>query len=200
MSLYKFVLFIHVVSAIGLFVGLAVEGFVSIRIGGAADTGQMRFFTRAFDRLRWIFIPSFAGILFGGLYLGYRYGGGTFWIPAALIATLAIMIIGGIMTGRPMGRLKKATVNADVAFDSLSTQAKSRQVALSYGLRVGLALGIVFLMTAKPDLWRSTFALVVGCIAGLAIASGMRKIWTRTTLACGPWHNSIQRTPDAPAH
>lgn len=200
MSLYSFVLFIHVMAAIGLFVGFALEGFVSVRIGRAADAGQMRFFIHVFDRLRWIFIPSFAGILFGGLYLGYRYGRGTFWIPTALIATLAIMIIGGLMTGRPMGRLKKATVNADVAFDSLSTQAKSPQVALSYGLRVGLGLGIVFLMTAKPDVWPSTLGLVAGCIAGLAIASGMRKIWTRTTLACGPWHSAIQRTPDAPAH
>lgn len=200
MSLYSFVLFIHVVSAIGLFVGLAVEGCVSIRIGRAADIEQMRFFARAFDRLRWIFIPSFAGILFGGLYLGYRYGRGTFWIPTALIATLAIMIIGGLMTGRPMGRLKRATVNAETAFDGLLAQAKSRQLTLSYGLRVGLALGIVFLMTAKPGVWPSTFALVAGCIAGLAIASGMRKIWTRTTLACGPWHSSIQRTPEAPAH
>ena len=187
-------------SSIGLFVGLALEGFVSIRIGRAADAEQMRFFTRAFDRLRRIFIPSFAGILFGGLYLGYRYGGGTFWIPAALIATLAIMIIGGLMTGRPMGRLKKATMNADVAFDSLSTQAKSRQVALSYGLRAGLALGIVFLMTAKPDLWPSIFALVVGCIAGLAVAFGMRTIWTRTGVTCGPWHSSVRRMPDAPAN
>jgi len=200
MSLYSFVLFTHVMSAIGLFVGLTLEGFVSIRIGRAADTEQIRFFTRAFDRLRWIFIPSFAGILLGGLYLGYRYGGGTFWIPAALIATLAIMIIGGLMTGRPMSRLKKATVDAEIAFHSLSTQAKSPQLALSYGLRVGLALGIVFLMTAKPDVWPSTFALIVGCIAGVAVASGIRKNWTRTGAGCGPWRGSIQRTPDAPIH
>lgn len=200
MSLYSAVLFIHVMSAIGLFVGLTLEGFVSIRIGQSADTEQIRFFTRAFDRLRWIFIPSFAGILFGGLYLGHRYGGGTFWIPAALVATLGIMIIGGLMTGRPMAKLKKATVNREIAFDALSTQAKSWQLAFSYGMRAGLALGIVFLMTAKPDVWPSTFALVAGCTAGLAIAFGMRKIWTGTGETCGPWRNSIQPMPDAPVH
>ena len=199
MSLYSLVLFIHVMAAIGLFVGLALEGFVSIRIGKAADADQMRFFIRVFDRLRWIFIPSVAGILLGGFYLASQYGRGTFWIPAALIATLAIMLIGGIMTGGPMARLKKAMVNAGTAFDALSLQARSRQVALSYALRLGLALAIVFLMTAKPDVWPSVVALSVGCIVGVAIASVIRKIWARTGMACGPWRSSIQRTPDAPA-
>lgn len=199
MNLYSFVLFIHVLSAIGLFVGLALEGFVSLRIGRARDAEQMRLFIRAFDGLRWIFIPSFAGILFGGLYLGYRYGGGTFWIPAALVATLAIMVIGGIMTGRPMGRLKKAATDAGVAFEALSAQAKSRPLAVSYGLRAGLAVGIVFLMTAKPDLWPSIFALVAGCVGGLVVASAMRKIRGRTGLGCGRWRSSMGHKQDAPA-
>jgi hypothetical protein len=110
------------------------------------------------------------------------------------------MLIGGLMTGRPMGRLKKAIVNAETGFDALSVQARSRQLALSYALRVGLALAIVFLMTAKPDVWPSAVALIVGCIAGLAIASAISKIWARTSVACGAWPSSIQRTPDAPAH
>src|SRR5882762_950205 len=81
MTLYSFVLFIHVVSAMGLFVGLALEGFVSLRFRVAQDAEQLQLFIRAFNLLRWIFIPSFGGILLGGLYLASKYGGGTFWIP-----------------------------------------------------------------------------------------------------------------------
>ncbi len=151
MTLYSFVLFIHVVSAMGLFVGLALEGFVSLRIRVAQDAEQLQLFIRAFN------------LLLGGLYLASKYGGGTFWIPAALIDTLAIMFVGGLITGRKINQLRRTLGKADAAFEALSARANDELVTLSYGLRSGLAFGIVFLMTAKPSLWPSVFALVAGC-------------------------------------
>lgn len=189
MTLYSFVLFVHVVSAIGLFVGLALEGFVSLRIRWAQDARQMQFFVRAFDRLRWIFIPSFAGILLGGLYLASYYGRGTYWIPAALVATLAIMLVGRIITGRKQNQLKKALTKADENFETLSVRAKGTLLTVSYGLRFGIALGIVFLMTAKPDFWPSVFALIAGCGAGLFVAAAMQKISRIGRKDCGPWNH-----------
>ena len=142
-------------------------------------------------------IPSFAGILLGGLYLASKYGGGTYWIPAALVATLTIMLIGGLITGRKMNQLTKKLAKSDGDFDVLSALTNNRSLVLSYGFRWGLALGIVFLMTAKPDLWLSFFALVVGCFAGLFIAFGVSKI---SPMSCGPWrHRSLQDAPTAPA-
>jgi hypothetical protein len=189
MTLYSFVLFVHVVSAIGLFVGLALEGFVFLRIRWAQDAKEMQFFVRAFDRLRWIFIPVFAGILIGGVYLASHYGRGTFWIPVALIATLAIMLIGGLITGRKLNQLKKALGKQDEPFETLSIRAKGRFLTVSYGLRLGIALGIVFLMTAKPDLWPSVFALIVGCGAGLIVAAAIQKISRVGSKDCGPWNH-----------
>jgi hypothetical protein len=189
MTLYSFVLFVHVVSAIGLFVGLALEGFVSLRIRWANDAKQIEFFVRAFDRLRWIFIPSFAGILIGGLYLASYYGRGTYWIPASLIATVAIMLVGGLITGRRLNQLKKALRKADETFETLSAQAKGRPLTVSYGLRFGIALGIVFLMTAKPDLWPSVYALIASCGAGLFVAAAIHKISRVGAKDCGPWNH-----------
>jgi hypothetical protein len=200
MTLYSFVLFIHVVSAMGLFVGLALEGFVSLRIRVAQDTEQLQFLIRALNLLRWIFIPSFGGILLGGLYLASQYGGGTFWIPAALIATLVIMFMGGLITGRKMNQLKKA-LRKDATFESLSARANDGLLTLSYGLRSGLALGIVFLMTAKPSLWPSVLALVAGCAVGLFIASGMGRVSSQPGMSCGLWRNrSLQNAPTASSH
>lgn len=187
MTLYSLVLFVHVVSAIGLFVGLALEGFVSLRIRWAQDAQQMQFFLRAFDRLRWIFIPAFAGILIGGLYLASYYGRGTYWIPAALIATLAIMLVGGLITGRKLNQLKKALSKADETFQTLSVRAKGRLLIVSYGLRVGIALGIVFLMTAKPGLWPSVYALIAGCSTGFFVATAIQKVSRVDRKGCGPW-------------
>ena len=138
MTLYSLVLFAHVVSAIGLFVGLALEGFVFLRIRGARDAKQMQFFIGALDRLRWIFIPSFAGILVGGLYLASHYGRGAYWIPAALFTTLAMMLVGGLITGRQQNQLKKALQRGDETFETLSFRAKGTLLTVSYGLRIGI--------------------------------------------------------------
>jgi hypothetical protein len=187
MTIYSAVLFIHVVSAIGLFIALAAEGAIFFRIRTAQSLAEARFFIRAFQRLRIIAIPSFLGILVGGLYLASKWGGGTFWIPFALGATLLIMLIGGLVTGRRIARLGKvlSSTEKDVSNEALSAMTKDTALLLSYGLRAGLGLGIVFLMTAKPDLLGSLGVLAAGCGAGLLGAARMRRASNRNgTVRC----------------
>ena len=187
MTIYSAVLFIHVVSAIGLFIALAAEGAIFFRIRSAQSLAEARFFIRAFQRLRIIAIPSFLGILVGGLYLASKWGGGTFWIPFALGATLLIMLIGGLVTGRRIARLGKvlSSTEKDVSNEALSAMTKDTALLLSYGLRAGLGLGIVFLMTAKPDLLGSLGALGAGCAAALLGASWIRRASNRIgTVGC----------------
>jgi hypothetical protein len=187
MTSYSAVLFIHVVSAIGLFLALAAEGAIVFRIRSARSVGEARFFIRAFQRLRIVAIPSFLGVLVGGMYLAARWGRGTFWLPLALGATLLIMLIGGFVTGIRIARLRKVLSSAEneESIEALSAMTKDAALLLSYGLRVGLGLGIIFLMTAKPDLPGSLGALAAGCIAGLLGAAWMRRACNRIgTLRC----------------
>jgi hypothetical protein len=187
MTIYSTVLFIHVVSAIGLFIALAAEGAILFRIRTAQSVDETQFFVGALQRLRIIAIPSFIGILIGGVYLASKWGRGTFWIPFALGATLLIMLIGGFVTGIRIARLKKVLLSAenDVSREALSAMTKDAVLLLSYGLRVGLGLGIVFLMTAKPDLLGSLGALAAGCGAGLLGAAWMRRASNRIgTVRC----------------
>jgi hypothetical protein len=181
MTIYSIVLFIHVVSAIGLFIALAAEGAILFRIRSAQSVEEARFLSRVFQRLRTVAIPSFLGVLLGGMYLASRWGRGIFWIPLALGATLLIMVIGGFVTGIRIARLRKALLNTekDVSIEAPSAMAKDTVLLLSYGLRLGLGLGIVFLMTAKPDLLRSLEALAAGCGAGLLVAAWMRRASNR---------------------
>jgi hypothetical protein len=178
MTIYSAVLFIHVLSAIGVFLALTAEVPILFRIRTAESLEQVRFFIRVFQRLRIIAIPSFLGILFGGLYLASKWGRGTFWIPFALGSTLLILLIGGLVTGRRIVRLKRVLSNTenDVSMEALSAMTKDNALLLSYGLRAGLGLGIVFLMTAKPDLLGSLCALTAGCAAGLLAAAWMRRV------------------------
>jgi hypothetical protein len=177
MKIYSTVLFIHVVSAIGLFIALAAEGAIFFRIRSAQSVEEVRFFIRAFQRLRIVAIPSFVGVLVGGMFLASKWGGGTYWIPFAMGATLLIMLIGGFVTGIRIARLQMvlssdATV---VSIEAISAEAKDNALLISYGLRVGLGMGIVFLMTAKPDLLGSLGALAAGCGAGLLGAAWIRR-------------------------
>jgi hypothetical protein len=177
MTIYSLVLFIHVVSAIGMFIALAAEGPIVFRIRFAQSVEEARFFTRAFQRLRVIAIPSFAGVLVAGMYMASKWGKGFFWIPLALGATLLIMLIGGLVTGIRMARLRKVLSGTEnnVSIEALSALTRDSALLLSYGLRMGLGLGIVFLMTAKPDLLGSLGALAAGCVAGLLGFAWMRR-------------------------
>jgi len=187
MTIYYTVLFIHVVSVIGLFIALAAEGAILFRIRTAQSVDETRFFVGAFQRLRIVAIPSFLGILVGGLYLASKWGRGTFWIPFALGATLLIMLIGGLVTGKRIARLRNALSSdeIDLPIKAISAKTKDNALLISYGSRAGLGLGIVFLMTAKPDLPGSLGALAAGCGAGLLGAAWMRRASNRIgTVRC----------------
>jgi hypothetical protein len=187
MSIYSAVLFIHVVSAIGLFIALAAEGAIVFRIRSAQSLEEARFFIRVFQSLRTVAIPSFLGVLLGGMYLASKWGRGMFWIPLALGATLSIMLIGAFVTGVRIARLRKvlSSTENDVSIEALSAMTKDTALLLSYGLRVGLGLGIVFLMTAKPGLLGSLGALAVGCSAGLLGVAWLRRASNRiATVRC----------------
>jgi hypothetical protein len=187
MTIYSAVLFIHVVSAIGLFIALAAEGAIVFRIRSAQSVEEVRFFIRVFQRLRIVAIPAFLGVLVAGMYLAAKWGRGIFWIPLALGATLLIMLIGGFVTGIRIARLRKmlSTTENDVSIEALSAMTKDTALLLSYGLRVGMGLGIVFLMTAKPDSLGSLGALAAGCGAGLLGATWMRRASNRIgTVRC----------------
>jgi hypothetical protein len=187
MTFYSTVLFIHVVSAIGLFIALAAEGAIVFRIRTARSVEEARFFIRVFQRLRIVAIPSFLGVLVGGMYLASKWGRGILWIPSALGATLLIMLIGGFVTGIRIARIGKvlSSTENDVSIEALLTMTKDTALLLSYGLRAGLGLGIVFLMTTKPDLLGSLGALAAGCGGGLLGAAWMRRASNRIgTVPC----------------
>ena len=194
MTIYSTVLFIHVVSAIGLFIALAAEGAIFFRIRSAQSVEEVRFFIHAFQRLHIVAIPSFVGVLVGGMFLASKWGGGTYWIPFAMGATLLIMLIGGFVTGIRIARLQKVLSSDEtvVSIEAISAEAKDKALLISYGLRVGLGMGIVFLMTAKPDLLGSLGALAAGCGAGLLGAAWIRRASKRVGAVRCLWSQTRQ--------
>lgn len=173
MRIFSTVLFIHVLSSMALFATFALEAAVFLRIRSARSADQVYAGVLTFERLRRIAIPAFLGLLVGGGYLASRYGIGQAWILTSLAATLLIMLVGGLVTGVGMARLKKLVASSQGAqnFEIISSRVQSGALGWSYGFRVGAAVGIVFLMTNHPAVLVSITALAGAALTGVILAA-----------------------------
>jgi xanthosine utilization system XapX-like protein len=181
---FSIVLFIHVLSAIALFIAIALEGFLLVRLRSARDREELQFPVRAFRRLGVIYGPAFLGLLLGGIYLAAKLGSREAWIPLALGATLLMAVAGGLMTGRRMSRLRKVLTTITDSSESLLSLARSKALVVSYGVRAGLAVGIVFLMSTMPSLLPSLGALGAGSVAGILLAFRFQSFTLRVLGRC----------------
>jgi hypothetical protein len=141
MTLYAIALFVHVLGAMLLFVLLALEGF-TLRSGAAAA------------RLNSVLGPvSLLAILIPGFYMASRLG----WQPWTEVGFLSYVFIAvaGIYTGISVRR------------GGMST----RVATVSWLVRSGVAVGVLFDMTVKPDLAGSVGAVAVA--VGIALAAAV---------------------------
>lgn len=197
MTVFSFVLFIHVLSAITVCAALVLEGVILLRMRSAENHDQLGFPVRAFRRLGPIYGIAFAGILLGGIYLAAELRLRASWVPLALGATLLFLAVGGIVTGRRMSQIRRALDMPNGPLESLSIIAKSTALVVSYGFRAGLLIGILFLMTATPPLLTSLLALAVTALAGVLLALRVRRISLRQDNNCSweqPRSESVPRS------
>jgi hypothetical protein len=148
MSLYSIALFLHIVGALLLFVLLTIEG-VGLRQGFMAA------------RLNRVLGPlSALAILVPGLYMSASQWGWKGWVVVGITAWLLIAV-GGAATGIGL----------------LAGRLTTRAAAASWSIRVGIALGVVFIMTVKPDLLLAVIAVAAGAALGSAGAfASMRQV------------------------
>src|ERR1700730_12770455 len=121
MSLYSLALFVDIVGSVLLFVLLTVEG-VGLRQGFMAA------------RLNRVLGPiSALTILVPGLYMVIWEWGWKGWIVVG-ITSWVLVAVAGAATGISL----------------LAGRLDTRAAAASWSVRVGMALGVVFIMTVKP--------------------------------------------------
>ena len=148
MSLYSIALFLHIVGSLLLFVLLTIEG-VGLRQGFMAA------------RLNRILGPiSALAILVPGVYMVASEWGLKGWIVVGIAAWVLIAVAGAATgVGQLAGRLN------------------TRAAAVSWSVRIGMALAVVFIMTVKPDVAVSTIVVVAGAVVGAAAGTaGMRRL------------------------
>ncbi|HEX6552289.1 MAG TPA: DUF2269 family protein [Ktedonobacteraceae bacterium] len=174
MSIYNIVLFLHVSGAIGYFVGMGTWLFGQALLQRAQRVEQVRALTNLAGRLGPLLGISVLLILVTGLYMAITaWGLRTGWIAVALISLILIAPLG---TAFIEPRRRAIARLAQEAPDGPLPQALQQRIhdpILGTALQTVtiLLLGIVFLMTNKPELVVSLIVMAVAL--GLGLASGL---------------------------
>src|SRR6266511_3753344 len=145
MSLYAIVVFLHIVGALGLFAALALEWASILSLRRATIADHAREWARLLASLRLVGAPALLTILVTGIYMMATRWGGQGWIGVGFGGLVLVAVLGGILTGR-----------------------RDPILMVSLYLRTALALGIVFVMSVKPDTAGALTAMGVALVLGLA--------------------------------
>ena len=163
-------LFLHVTAAMGVVAGLGIEGLVLVQFRAARSGSEARSALASTRYVQLIMGSSLLAAIVTGIYLATAYWGwhGA-WMGMALLTIVVMGVVGGFMTGRPTMRVLRATGDGLGTEEMAAVQAR---LSLSYIIRLGLFLGIVFLMTTKPasagiSLLVVVVAAAMGLLAGL---------------------------------
>jgi hypothetical protein len=166
MTLYSLVLFVHVVAVLALSATLSFEALSLFRLRRASSLSEAQRWMEPLPGLRWIAISSLFLILASGIYLAMQMSAfGMAW-PKVTIAALFLIGPFGAASGRRMRAIRSASV-ATVMNSELLSRVQDPFLKVSLGIRIGVFLGIVLLMAAKPQIWVS-----IG-IVGASVALGL---------------------------
>src|SRR5215472_11878890 len=182
MSIYTIVLFVHVIGAIGYFLGIGTSLLILVGLRRAHHVEQVRALIHLNNLSGPFGVGSAVVLLIAGLYLALSaWSLLTGWILVALISLLLIVpTSAALIAPRRSAIVKQLERSAPDGALSLSlSQRLHDPVLLATLLTVAaLLLGIVFLMTTKPALAGSLIVMAVALLLGLLsslLVSQMRR-------------------------
>lgn len=169
MNVYTLLLFVHVLGGVGVYVALGIEAVALERLRRAETAADARVW------LQLLALPGRLGpaamlpALASGMWMAAVTWGHRPWIFGAFLALVAMAVAGGGVTGRVTRRLRAALPGESGAELSSAFRAARSSAALvgSLRVRIALSLGILALMTGKPEAGGSAVILAVAALGGL---------------------------------
>ena len=161
-------LFVHVASAMGVFVALGMEALALAQLRRASNGAGVRAALAAMGGGQRLMGPSGLLLVLSGIYLAtaYWHWQGA-WMGLGFLGMLSIGAVGGIMTGRNVGRLRK---DLDASRSTTTSLAVSPALWTSFAIRAALLVAVLFLMTVKPGPLGALAALGTAVVVGLAVS------------------------------
>jgi hypothetical protein len=182
MSIYTLMLFVHIVGAIGTFIGVGVWLFAALALRQAQQVGQVRALTSLIQPSGVLAIVSILLLGTAGFYMAITvWGEHATWI---IVATISFVLLApfGVFVIDPRLRsvAKAAAAVADGPLPaSLAERTRDPLTGIGLSAYIGVLVGIVFLMTTKPSTGDSIIAMVVATVLGL-IAGALLLLGART--------------------
>ncbi len=171
MAVYVIALFLHIVGALGVFVALGLEWTGLRQIRSAMTLDVVRGWMRILSSLRRFGFAAMLMTVITGIYMMLRVWGVAAWAIVTL-GSLVLLIVLSVALSAP----RMAAIGRDLAAErgplstTFHTLANQPLLWISIQTRVGIALGIVFLKTAKPNLAGSLLTIGVAILFGLVAA------------------------------
>jgi len=173
MTLYSNVLFVHIASALALFLGYGLEWTVSALLRHASTTDQARAWLRVYR-----VSPPVSGvalailILSGGWLSAMTSGMNQGWLIASVAGILVALLIGFALILPRVRAIRGALAETNEALSPEALlQLQNAALPALVRVRMMLAVGIVYLMTAKPPLGASLVVLAVAMVVGVLLAA-----------------------------
>jgi hypothetical protein len=171
---YNLALFAHILGALGYFIALGV-GYASVLgVRRAQNVQALRLWAGAAGgTLRGLFPLAGLTILVAGIYMvTFLSRDSVAWAGVALVAFLLIGPAYPLLVVRRVGTLagQARDLPADAPLPAaLAARARDPLLWLAANAITGVTVGIVYLMTVKPDAVTSLIALGVALAVGLVV-------------------------------
>jgi len=165
MTLYGFILFIHITGALSLFLAFGLEWAAISFLGKSNAPQEAQTWLRLARLGPLVNGPALLVAILSGGYLAsiisvFKQG----WIPASFVGIAVVALLGGAINAPKMRTIRLAIPEGG---EKLMTALRSKALPVSVRLRTFAALSIVFMMVTKLPFAQCVFALLVGLIAGL---------------------------------
>lgn len=172
MPTYQIALFLHILGALGFFIAIGVFYTAVLGVRRAKTVGPLRIWIGAAASVSGILFPiSSLVILVAGIYMLVTFWGERApWAGVALTAFIILAIGATFIQGRRMtalGQRSAAESESAPVTGALWAGAHDAVTWVSVNASAAFAIGIVYLMTLKPDALGSVIALLIALIIGL---------------------------------
>ena len=167
MTFYSCVLFVHVTAVLALFTALSFEVLSLFHLRRASTLSEVHLWLDPVPRLPVAAMGSLLAVVFSGIYLIIRMSAfGEAW-PKVSIAAILIVAPIAATTARRMRAIRRTCATATAINSELESRLQDPFLKVSLGIRIAVILGIVLLMSAKPELWESIGIVGASFVLGL---------------------------------
>jgi hypothetical protein len=171
MSHYLIALYLHILGALGFFIALGLEWTSLRRMRASVDASEIRQWLSLANGSGRLGMPSMLLLLISGGLMTYSVWKMVAWVMVSLGALVLLIVVTVALSRRPMAAIEQAVAGEKgTASPALREVVRNPMLWMVMQVRVAIALGIVFLMTVKPDLTGSLLAIGVAAGLGLIVA------------------------------